>query len=151
MLRTRADVDRNQDYPRFVLSVIASSDFAAASSLIPIFRVARPTSSSITVHCMRAQQYRYNIELVIPRYRLIIGAEAKFSPAGARYTSVSSVIYGLVPVKFTAVESWSALAISWFPRPKKKDGYTCNCRIARRLRYQWLIYSSIYVYNPVFR
>lgn len=87
MLRTRADVDRNQDYPRFVLSVIASSDFATASSLIPIFRVARPTSSSITVHCMRAQQYRYNIELVIPRYRLIIGAEAKFSPAGARYTS----------------------------------------------------------------
>lgn len=39
MLRTGADVDRNQDYPRFVLSVMASSDFAAASSLILIFRV----------------------------------------------------------------------------------------------------------------
>ena len=80
MLRTGADVDRNQDYPRFVLSVITSSDFAVASSFIPIFRVLS-ARLDVTRACINVD--RYNVELVISRYRLIISPGAKFSAAGA--------------------------------------------------------------------
>lgn len=97
MLRTGTDVDRNQDYPPICSVSNCIFGFRCRIFINPgVFRVARYSisSSSIVVsHCMRARECWYNIELVISRYRLIIGTGAKFSSAGVRYASVSPVCY----------------------------------------------------------
>ena len=94
MLRTGADVDRNQDYPPICSVSNCIFGFRCRIFINPeVFRVASILHQRFLDRCITLYACWYDIELVISRYRLIIGAGAKFSPAGARYASVSPVGY----------------------------------------------------------